>query len=183
MSKYCCQPENIYSSAVIQQLEQEYCSSYSAAVVSSCIVSSHGLGARVISHVYNGGRKAIYTATMGAMLAQNMALPAYANQVVSPGQVLSGYTANGERVDVKSGGKTIELTLDNDSREFVSGGGSAHITTINSGGSQQLQNAHATCTTIFSGGYQRLENSEAQFLLGAYVSKDLSLLEGRLLRR
>ena len=42
MSKHSPKVENIYSSACIQALEQEYCSSCSAAVVSSCLVSSHG---------------------------------------------------------------------------------------------------------------------------------------------
>ena len=70
--------ENIYSSAVIQALEQEYCCSRSAAVLSSsCLVSSHGLGARLMSRIYNGGRQAVYTATVGAMLVNNIATPVY----------------------------------------------------------------------------------------------------------
>lgn len=60
-------------SQYIDELEQLYCSSRSAAVVSSCCVSSHGLGARMVSRIYNGGRKAVYTATVGAMLVNNMA--------------------------------------------------------------------------------------------------------------
>ena len=73
------QEENIYSSACIQALEQEYCSSCSAAVISPCLVSSHGLGARIMSRIYDGGRKAVYTAAVGAMLANNMVVPAYAD--------------------------------------------------------------------------------------------------------
>jgi len=155
------QTENIYSSACIQALEQQYCSSCSAAVISPCLVSSQGFGERIVSRIYNGGRQIAYTATVGAMLVNNLATPAYANRVVSPGQVLSNYTAEGERVDVKSRGKTVNLTLNSDGREFVSAGGSAHITTINSGGYQELRSAHATSTTINAGGHQRLEHSEA----------------------
>ena len=161
MSKHLQQTENIYSSACIQALEQQYCSSCSAAVVSPCLVSSQGFGERIVSRIYNGGRQIAYTATVGAMLVNNMALPAYANKVVSPGQVLSNYTAEGEQVNVKSRGKTVNLTLNSDGREYVSLGGSAHITTINSGGYQELRSAHATSTTINAGGHQRLEYSEA----------------------
>ena len=56
--------QDIYTSCYIQQLEEAYCTSRSAAVVSSCLVSSQGLGARVVSRIYNGGRKALYTATV-----------------------------------------------------------------------------------------------------------------------
>ena len=155
------QIEDVNSGAVVQVLEQEYCSSCSAAVISPCLVSSQGFGERVVSRIYNGGRQVVYTATVGAMLVNNMALPAYANRVVSPGQVLSNYTAEGEQVNVKSRGKTVNLTLNSDGREYVSLGGSAHITTINSGGYQELRGAHATSTTINAGGHQRLEYSEA----------------------
>ena len=91
------QEDNIYSSACIQALEWEYCSSCSAAVVSSCLVSSHGYGARVVSRIYHGGRRVMYTATVAAMLANNMALPAY-GRTVQEGEVLSGASIVGETV-------------------------------------------------------------------------------------
>ena len=153
--------ETIYSNSVVHALEQQYCSSCSAAVISPCLVSSQSFGERVVSRIYNGGRQIVYTATVGAMLVNNLAVPAYANQIVGPGQVLENYTATGEQVNVKSRGKTVNLTLNSDGREYVSAGGSAHITTINSGGYQQLRYADATSTTVNAGGQQRLEYSEA----------------------
>ena len=139
------QEDNIYSSACIQALEQEYCSSCSAAVVSSCLVSSQGYGARVVSRIYHGGRRAVYTATVAAMLANNMALPAYgAGTYVSAGKTVTGATitsgnsqiiysagvANSTTIYgglqvVSSGGVATNTTMYQDGWQFVSSGGVA----------------------------------------------------------
>lgn len=148
------QEENIYSSACIQALEQEYCSSCSAAVVSSCIVS-RGFGERLVSRIYNGGRRAVYTAAVGAMLANNTALPAYgAGTYVSAGKTVTGATITsgnsqiiysagvadsttiyGGLQVVSPGGVATNTTMSQDGWQFVSSGGVASNTTINPGGS------------------------------------------------
>ena len=107
MSKHATKTENIYNSLCIQQLEQQYCSSCSAAVVSSCcVVSSRGLGARLVSRIYDGGRKAVYTATVGAMLANNLTPYAGAATItVSSGVVSTGLTvSSGNYIYVNGGG-------------------------------------------------------------------------------
>ena len=137
MSKrYSPQEENIYSSACIQALEQEYCSSCSAAVVSSCLVSSHGYGARVVSRIYNGGRRAVYTATVAAMLANNMALPAYgATTYVSAGETVSGATiTSGNSQIIYSAGVASDTTISRGGMQEVSSGGKAYNTVQHSGG-------------------------------------------------
>lgn len=154
MSKHSPKVENIYSSACIQALEQEYCSSCSAAVVSSCLVSSHRYGARLVSRIYNGGRRAVYTAAVGAMLANNTALPAYgAGTYVSAGKTVTGATITsgnsqiiysagvadsttiyGGLQVVSSGGVATNTTMYQDGWQFVSSGGVASNTTINPGG-------------------------------------------------
>ena len=169
------QEDNIYSSACIQALEQEYCSSCSAAVVSSCLVSSQGYGARVVSRIYNGGRRAVYTATVAAMLANNMALPAYgATTYVSAGETVSGATlyrtdsqyilsagvasdttVSGGSQWVSSGGVASATTINSDGVQEVSSGGMANTTTINSGGSQLVSfGGVADDTTINEDGWQ-----------------------------
>ncbi|MBO4675152.1 MAG: hypothetical protein J5601_03585, partial [Elusimicrobiaceae bacterium] len=174
MSKRTHQPENIYSSACIQALEEQYCSSCSAAVVSSCCVSSHGLGYRVVSRIYDGGRRAVYTATVGAMLANNMALPAYADGehvVVSAGQTSTGLVmpnGNGAYVIQVKGGTTSNTVLESTGPaisqrgvESVYLGGKAYGTTVNSGTTQTVTREDANDSkggsaynTVINGGTQ-----------------------------
>ena len=171
------QEENIYSSACIQALEQEYCSSCSAAVVSSCIVS-HGFGERLVSRIYNGGRRAVYTAAVAAMLANNMALPAYgAGTYVSAGKTVTGATITsgnsqiiysagvadsttiyGGLQVVSSGGVATNTTMYQDGWQFVSSGGVASNTTINPGGQRVSSGGVANTTIINSGGAQHLQS-------------------------
>ena len=178
MSKrYSPQEENIYSSACIQALEQEYCSSCSAAVVSSCIVS-RGFGERLVSRIYNGGRRAVYTAAVGAMLANNTALPAYgAGTYVSAGKTVTGATITsgnsqiiysagvadsttiyGGLQVVSSGGVATNTTMYQDGWQFVSSGGVASNTTINPGGQRVSSGGVANTTIINSGGAQHLQS-------------------------
>ena len=178
MSKrYSPQEENIYSSACIQTLEQEYCSSCSAAVVSSCIVS-RGFGERLVSRIYNGGRRAVYTAAVAAMLANNMALPAYgAGTYVSAGKTVTGATITsgnsqiiysagvadsttiyGGLQVVSSGGVATNTTMYQDGWQFVSSGGVASNTTINPGGQRVSAGGVANTTIINSGGAQHLQS-------------------------
>lgn len=179
MSKRYSPPEeNIDSGAYIQALEQEYCSSCSAAVVSSCLVSSHGYGARVVSRIYHGGFRAVYTATVAAMLANNMALPAYgAGTYVSAGKTVTGATitsgnsqiiysagvANSTTIYgglqvVSSGGVATNTTMYQDGWQFVSSGGVASNTTINPGGQRVSAGGVANTTIINSGGAQHLQS-------------------------
>ncbi|MBO7191239.1 MAG: autotransporter outer membrane beta-barrel domain-containing protein [Elusimicrobiaceae bacterium] len=160
--------ENIYESEVVQALEQIYCSSCSAAVVSSCLVSSHGLGARVVSRIYDGGRKAVYTATATAMLLQNMAPAAQAAEssaVVSSGQIATGLVMPDGDVSllkVLSGGTTIDTVLNSTGSEYVSNGGSDVNITINSGAEQRVYGGGvATGATINGGGTQTLSGTSS----------------------
>lgn len=177
MSKHSPKVENIYSSACIQALEQEYCSSCSAAVVSSCIVS-RGFGERLVSRIYNGGRRAVYTAAVGAMLANNTALPAYgAGTYVSAGKTVTGATITsgnsqiiysagvadsttiyGGLQVVSSGGVATNTTMYQDGWQFVSSGGVASNTTINPGGQRVSAGGVANTTIINSGGAQHLQS-------------------------
>ena len=171
------QEENIYSSACIQALEQEYCSSCSAAVVSSCIVS-RGFGERLVSRIYNGGRRAVYTAAVGAMLANNTALPAYGagtyvsagktvtratitsgnSQIIYSAGVADSTTIYGGLQVVSSGGVATNTTMYQDGWQFVSSGGVASNTTINPGGQRVSAGGVANTTIINSGGAQHLQS-------------------------
>ena len=155
MSKRNNLPQNIYSSACVQALEQEYCSSCSAAVVSSCLVSSQGFGARVMSRIYNGGRSVIYTTAIGAMLTTNMATPIYAAPVltVSAGQTSNGLTAPGSdpfdyaQIDVY--GTTQDTSVNSGGLENVLNGGQANKTLVYDCGSQFVsQGGLASGTTL-----------------------------------
>lgn len=178
MSKHYSPPEeNIYSGACIQALEQEYCSSCSAAVVSSCIVS-RGFGERLVSRIYNGGRRAVYTAAVGAMLVNNTAMPAYgAGTYVSAGKTVTGATItsgnsqiiysagvadsttiNGGLQVVSPGGVATNTTMSRDGWQFVSSGGVASNTTINPGGQRVSAGGVANTTIINSGGAQHLHS-------------------------
>ena len=153
MTKSNHTPQNIYSSACVQALEQEYCSTASAAVVSSCLVSSHGLGARVMSRIYNGGRQAIYTATVGAMLVNNMALPAQAVEVYgTTSQTLACWS--GSEI-IYDGGVANSTTVNYHGFQIISNGGVANSTTANYYGSQIISDGGvANNTTVISGGSQ-----------------------------
>ena len=155
--------ENIYSSQIIQALEQKYCSSCSAAVVSSCLVSSQGLGARVVSRIYDGGRKAVYTAAVAAMMAQNLTPAAYAaSMVVSNGETSTGLVMPNSSgvtdLKISNGGTTISTTLNDTGKEIILGGGVASGTIINAGGSQAVSGNNTSngraIDTVINGGKQ-----------------------------
>ena len=174
MNKRSASSENIYSSACIQALEQEYCSSCSAAVV-----SSRGLGARVMSRIYNGGRQALYTATVGAMLVNNAAPVAWgATTTVSAGVTSTGLVANnGDLINVYgsttsttvnskgsqfiySGGQDMNATINNGGRQYISDGGVGNNAVVNSYGSQMISSGGvANSTTVNSGGNQLIYSS------------------------
>lgn len=162
-------------SQYIDELEQIYCSSRSAAVVSSCcVVSSHGLGARMVSRIYNGGRKAVYMATVGAMLINN-AMPVYgyygANTsvrlvTVSSGQISSGLYAVGSPavscygdIIVSGGGVTSNTIIDSLGREILVSGAKTYSTIANYWGTQLVSSGGVTYNTqVIDGGYQVLYN-------------------------
>ena len=178
MSKHSPKVENIYSSTCIQALEQEYCSSCSAAVISPCLLSSRSFGERLVSRIYNGGRRAVYTAAVGAMLANNTALPAYgAGTYVSAGKTVTGATITsgnsqiiysagvadsttiyGGLQVVSPGGVATNTTMSQDGWQFVSSGGVASNTTINPGGQRVSSGGVANTTIINSGGAQHLQS-------------------------
>ena len=178
MSKHSPKVENIYSSTCIQALEQEYCSSCSAAVISPCLLSSRSFGERLVSRIYNGGRRAVYTAAVGAMLANNTALPAYgAGTYVSAGKTVTGATITsgnsqiiysagvadsttiyGGLQVVSPGGVATNTTMSRDGWQFVSSGGVASNTTINPGGQRVSSGGVANTTIINSGGAQHLQS-------------------------
>ena len=127
--------DNIYTSRYIQDLENYYCDSRSA-VTSACC--SANLPTRII----NGGKKAIYTATMAAMLLNNT-MPAYANLTVSAGQTSSGLTVGTDPSNdvvnrLHNYGTTISTTVNSGGYETISNGGVASDTTINAGGRQYI---------------------------------------------
>ena len=160
MSKrYSPQEENIYSSACIQALEQEYCSSCSAAVVSSCIVS-RGFGERLVSRIYNGGRRAVYTAAVAAMLANNMALPAYgAGTYVSAGKTVTGATITSGNSQIIYSAGVADSTTIYGGLQVVSSGGVASATTINEGGLQNVSSSAVASDTLVAGGVQNVYSS------------------------
>ena len=178
MSKHSPKVENIYSSTCIQAFEQEYCSSCSAAVISPCLLSSRSFGERLVSRIYNGGRRAVYTAAVGAMLANNTALPAYgAGTYVSAGKTVTGATITsgnsqiiysagvadsttiyGGLQVVSPGGVATNTTMSQDGWQFVSSGGVASNTTINPGGQRVSSGGVANTTIINSGGAQHLQS-------------------------
>ena len=145
--------EDIYSSAVIQALEQEYCSSCSAAVVSSACVSSHGLGARIMSRIYYGGRQAIYTATVGAMLANNMALPVYGATITVSSGVTSNNLSAGNGTEIRVYGSTIS-TAAAGGREVIFNGGVATHTTATNAGEQAVNSGGIANSTVLNNGRQ-----------------------------
>ena len=153
MSKRNRHTEDIYSSSFIQALEQEYCTSCSAAVVSSgCVVSSHGLGARLVSRIYHGGRKAVYTATVGAMLANNLTpYAAAATVTVSAGEVSAGMVvSSGTQLDVY--GKTSGTKVYSRGYENIFSGGSAQGTTVDTSGYQRVFSGGTANSTTLIGG-------------------------------
>ena len=165
MNQRSASSENIYSSACIQALEQEYCSSCSAAVISPCLVSSHGLGARIMSRIYDGGKRAVYTATVGAMLANNMVLPAYADPlVVSAGETSTGLVVSYDTAisAVEVYGTTSQTKVYDGGEETIFNGGVANDTTINEWGYQNINNGGvASGTIVNSSGYHYIYNGGA----------------------
>ena len=162
MSKHHHSQEDIYTSQVVQALEQKYCSSCSAAVVSSCLVSSQGLGARVVSRIYDGGRKAVYTAAVAAMMVQNLTPGAYAasSKVVSNGETSTGLVMpDGDITDLRIslGGTTISTVLESGGRELVSGKTSG--TTINESAEQRVYKTGVASDTVINAGGSQLLGS------------------------
>ena len=169
------QNENIYSSAIIQDLEQRYCSSCSAAVISPCLVSSRGFGERLVSRIYNGGRQAIYTATMGAMLANNMALPAYAaSTTVLAGQTSTGLVANsGDMIAVY--GVTSDTSINSAGSQFIYDGGKDYGAYIN-GGRQTIASGGSARGVHISAGMQYIDyNATAE---STFISGGSQIVEG-----
>ena len=155
MSTYHQIPEdNIYSSAIVQALEQTYCSSCSAAVVSSCLVSSQRFGARVVSRIYNGGRQAVYTAAVAAMMVQNLTPGAYAaTSTITPGQTVSNLVIpDGDITDLNVSGSTVDTTVNATGKEMIKSGGVASGTTVNSGGSQVVSRGGSAISTVINDG-------------------------------
>ena len=113
--------ENIYTSRYIQGLEDIYCHSRSA------VTSEMGLSccsASLPTRIINGGKKVIYTATMTAMLLNNMNLPAYANLTVSAGQTVSGYTVGSDPLNsvvsvLSNYGTTIDTIVNSGGQEII----------------------------------------------------------------
>ena len=169
------QDENIYSSAIILKLEQQYCSSCSAAVISPCLASSRGFGERLVSRIYNGGRQVIYTATMGAMLANNMALPAYAaSTTVSAEQTSTGLVADsGDMIAVY--GVTSDTSIKSGGSQFIYDGGkdyNAHI----SGGRQTIASGGSARGVHISAGSQYIDyNATAE---STFISGGSQIVEG-----
>ena len=170
MSKRLHNNEGIYNSNYIQSLERKYCCSSAVLASSGCVVSSGGLGGRVALRIYEGGRRLMYTAAVGAMLLNNMAPAAMADTtVVSAGDISAGLGAgegsdilvygttsntalSGGRETVYSGGLTVS-TVVSPGEQIVSSGGVANYTTINSGGTQRISSGGvANSTTINNGG-------------------------------
>lgn len=169
------QDENIYSSAIILKLEQQYCSSCSAAVISPCLASSRGFGERLVSRIYNGGRQVIYTATMGAMLANNMALPAYAaSTTVSAGQTSTGLVANsGDMIAVY--GVTADTSINPDGSQFIYDGGKDYGAYIN-GGRQYIKEGGSARGVHISAGRQYIDyNATAE---STFISGGSQIVEG-----
>nr|MCR5504969.1 hypothetical protein [Elusimicrobiaceae bacterium] len=112
--------ENIYTSRYIQSLEDVYCHSRSA------VTSEMGLScgsASLPTRIINGGKKAIYTATMTAMLLNNMAPQAWADDPptsIGPGQVVQDVTYTSGTI-VWNEGTTSNVTF-NGANEYVDNG-------------------------------------------------------------
>ena len=155
MSKRLHNNEGIYNSNYIQSLERKYCCSSAVLASSGCVVSSGGLGGRVALRIYEGGRRLMYTAAVGAMLLNNMAPAAMADTtVVSAGDISAGLGAgegsdilvygttsntalSGGRETVYSGGLTVS-TVVSPGEQIVSSGGVANYTTVNDFGVQYI---------------------------------------------
>ena len=147
--------ENIYTSRYIQGLEDIYCHSRSAVTSVGLSCGSTTLPTRII----NGGKRAIYTATMAAMLLNNT-IPAYATDyTVSAGETVSGYTvgkdpSNSVVSKLFNYGTAINTTLNSGGYEYVYDGGVANGTTINGNGSQYVSSGGTANDTALNGGYQ-----------------------------
>lgn len=176
----------VYSSACRQALEQQYCSSCSAAVGSSaCVVSSQGFGARLISRVYYGGRQAIYTATVGAMLVNNLAIPAYGETSTVPaGSTVSGVvlsaTGEGEIADrLYVYGATVSTVIGNWGIEVIQSDGGATSATIMSGGSQIISGGGVVSHTLLNeGGYQEIQSGGIAYYTSLYDNADQHVSDG-----
>jgi len=148
--------ENIYTSRYIQGLEDVYCHSRST------VTSEMGLSccsANFPTRIINGGKKAIYTATMTAMLLNNT-IPAYVDLTVYAGQTSSGLTVGANPVNsvvsvLANYGSTINTFISYGGQEHIYDGGIANGTTISSYGQQHISNgAIASNTLIYYLGYQ-----------------------------
>ena len=175
MSKRLHNKEGIYNSGYIQNLEREYCSTCSAVVASSqLMLSSCGFGARVMSRIYEGGRRFMYTAAVGGMLLNNMAPAAMADTtVVSAGDISAGLGAgegsdilvygttsntalSGGRETVYSGGVANSTTVDFFGNQHISSGGVANDTIVSIGGIQNISSGGVANSATINGGYQNI---------------------------
>jgi len=126
--------ENIYTSHCLQNLEDVYCNNRSAVTSAGLSCGSATLPTRII----NGGKKVIYTATMAAMLLNNI-MPAYADLTVEANQISSGLTVGTDTSNVvisrlDNYGTIIDTIINNGGSAYVYAGGVASGTTIYDGG-------------------------------------------------
>ena len=114
-----------------------------------------------MSRIYNGGRQAVYTATAGAMLMQNMALPAYADAYNTVSSGGTEYVSSGGWA-----GRTIVNALGS---QIVSDGGVADHTLISFGGSQLIAGGTAE---INAGIDMQLTENLYWYGLGSYEASN-----------
>lgn len=166
--------QNIPVSSCIVNLEHEWCASRAALTSEYLLSSSCGFAAHY-SRIVEGGKRIVYTGTMAAMLAQNMALPAYADTwtgyvvpnldvdppvygyVANDGDTFSKFVVNnGGHITISSGGRSVQTSVYNGGIEYVEGNATssavASSAIIYNGGSQVVSNYGVTSNTIISNG-------------------------------
>ena len=136
--------ENIYTSHYIQSLEEVYCHSRSAVTSVGLSCSSANLPTRII----NGGKKAIYTATMTAMLLNNMALQAIGKNITVSSGVISSNLSARTRDNINVYGNTISTLIGKNGTENVYSGGITTKTIVGRLGHQVIFNAGTANSTI-----------------------------------
>ena len=170
--------ENIYTSRYIQSLEDVYCHSRSA------VTSEMGLSCCSASwptRIIDGGKKVIYTATMTAMLLNNMAPQAWGGDVVSVLTIDSNQSLHGSSIDwekdeygqyyihyryVHNYGKEYDFTYSGNSNsgkvfDSVREGGSSYRAILNASSYQTLsgtaaKSAYASGTSVYNNASQCL---------------------------
>ena len=160
----------------------------SGLVVSETIYSSaeHGAIYNAASRIIiDGGRKALQTAALGGMLAQNFTVPVYAGNssgvivsagrtvTVSAGETWTGtyvplYTQSMSTAILNVYGKTSRTFISSYGIEYILNGGVAHSTVVHSGGYQIVSSGGiAKRTTVGSGGVWHVLSYEPAQALGA----------------